>query len=149
MTDFQGMVREWNALIGDKLPDRPTAPSAETRQLYARLKFEESLEWAAAAGCEVRANGVAINPRDFEVVVVGAGDLSAMVHENVDCLYIDFNVMNHLGVRADAPFIAVHLANMQKCPGGFCTFVGGKVVKPAGWRPVDMATVLALAGARP
>lgn len=149
MTDFQGLVRQWNAMIGDRLPETPTPPNEAACVLYSRLKMEEAMEFVDAAGCEVLVDGVPVNARSIRINLRRTPDLVAMVHENTDCLYIDFNIMNQLGVRADVPFLAIHAANMQKCPGGVCSFQNGKVIKPAGWKPADMRVVLALAGMRP
>jgi hypothetical protein len=46
------------------------------------------------------------------------------------------------GVRLWPVFCEVHAANMRKMQGGIIRSEGGKILKPEGWQPADVAGVL-------
>ena len=50
------------------------------------------------------------------------------------------------GVRLWPVFQAVHAANMAKMEGGAVRFEGGKILKPEGWQPADVRSVLQAQG---
>lgn len=140
--DYQQRVMEWNMLIGDKVPARPTMPSEAERVIRCRLLLEETLEFIEASGCVVKFMG------DGRMTVVsmpsaGTPDLAKMVHEQVDAIYISLNNLNIMGVPLEPVFMAVHNANLRKCPGGVVQKRGdGKIIKPEGWKPADVGAVV-------
>jgi predicted HAD superfamily Cof-like phosphohydrolase len=72
------------------------------------------------------------------------GDDAAIVHELADVVYIAYGTAHTRGYPLDAVIAAVHRANMAKVgPGGSLRFrADGKLLKPLGWKPADVAAVL-------
>ena len=72
------------------------------------------------------------------------GDDAAIAHELADVVYIAYGTAHTMGLPLDAVIAAVHRANMAKVgPDGALRFrQDGKLLKPAGWRPADVAAVL-------
>lgn len=71
-------------------------------------------------------------------------DLAAIAHELADVVYIAYGTAHTLGLPLDAVIAAVHRANMAKVgPDGVMHFRhDGKLMKPPGWKPADVAAVL-------
>lgn len=132
-------VKEFHRVCGIATQDRPTTPEEATRVLRCRLLLEEVLEFIKASGCSVQVN---IHRQSFSLLTTHAPDLAAMAQENADIRYIAHG--NDLAMGVDGRvFDAVHHANMRKAPGGVVTRrADGKVVKPDGWKPPDVARVL-------
>jgi len=63
------------------------------------------------------------------------------VHELTDLLYVTYGAILACGVDADAVFVEVHRANMQKLDGP--RRADGKLLKPPNWQPADVAGVIA------
>lgn len=142
MTDYQERLREWDRMCGEDLLAKPTMPIEAQRLLRCRLLLEETLEYIKASGCAVHTFStgrmeVASRPDVFPP------NLAAMAHENADVLYIAFGNANRMGVDAGAVFEEVHAANMRKGHGGvLLRRPDGKILKPNGWRPADVGSVL-------
>ena len=68
-----------------------------------------------------------------------APNLARMAHENADIRYVSHGNDLAIGVDGGAVFDLIHDANMRKAPGGVPVIVNGKVQKPEGWRPADVA----------
>jgi len=74
------------------------------------------------------------------------GDRTAIAHELADVVYVAYGSAHSLGIPLDAVIAEVHAANMRKFPDGKPVLRDdGKVLKPEGWRPADVARVLAAA----
>ena len=69
-----------------------------------------------------------------------SGDLAPLAHELADLLYVVYGALETCGLDADAVFAEVHRANMSKAGGP--RRADGKLLKPPGWRPADVAAVL-------
>ena len=130
-------VKEFHRVCGIETPDRPTMPDEATRILRCRLLLDETLEFIRASGCSVVGSG-----HLGDVLTTHAPDLAAMAQENADVRYIAHG--NDLAMGVDGRvFDAVHAANLAKAPNGVVTRrTDGKVVKPDGWTPPDVARVL-------
>ncbi|QQR47724.1 hypothetical protein JKA73_17460 [Myxococcus xanthus] len=147
---YQDQVREFHRVTGQPCPDRPTMPDAVTRVLRVRLMLEEVLEYAAASGVEVSAMGgdiADVSELDVRAVPWMEPDLTRMAHEATDALYVTLGTLVTMGAPARECFDEVAHANLRKAPGGKVTRrEDGKVVKPEGWVPPDLARVLEQAG---
>jgi NTP pyrophosphatase (non-canonical NTP hydrolase) len=73
-----------------------------------------------------------------------AGDRVAIARELADDVYVAFGSAHSLGIDLEAVIMAVHAANMRKFdPPGPLVGEDGKLLKPPGWVPPDIAAVLA------
>lgn len=135
MSEYE-KVKQFHEVMGIPTKQRPELPDVATIVLRCRLLLEEVMEYIHASGCYVSA-------ADGRVYSSGiAPDLAAMAHENADLRYISLG--NDLAMGVDGRvFDAIHDANLRKAPGGVVTRrPDGKVVKPEGWQPADVARML-------
>lgn len=119
--DAQSAVRDFHRLFGVASADTPSLPSEDALALRVRLIREEARE------CEV-----ALADRD----IVG------IANELADLCYVALGTAIACGIDLSRVFEAVHAANMAKGIGGPRFRGDGKVLKPEGWRPADIATEL-------
>jgi HAD superfamily hydrolase (TIGR01509 family) len=121
------------AVDGSPPPARPIRPDADLLVLRQQLIKEEYEEVTAVYQQLLAAaqNGAQINP---------AKDLAPLAHELADLLYVVYGALETCGLDADAVFAEVHRANMSKAGGP--RRADGKLLKPPGWRPADVAAVL-------
>lgn len=97
----------------------PAMPSEATIKLRQKLHGEECLETHHA---------------------LEAGDVVGTADGIVDQIYVLLGTAISCGIDLDPVWEAVHAANMRKEGGG--TRWDGKILKPAGWQPPDVAAVL-------
>lgn len=138
-------VEAFHRLTGQPVRERPAMPSEAERLLRCRLLLEETLEYIKASGCWVSfPQGGPWLPENLRIVVVKEPDLAAMAHENADVRYIAHGNDLVLGAPPEV-FEEVHRANMEKrwADGTVHRRADGKVVKPPGFMPADVARVLA------
>lgn len=150
-------VHEFMTLFGQPVRYVPTAdiPDGE-RLLRVRLVVEEALEFAQAMG--VRVTGIADNLHEHNahtvqvelngdpLDIVEAGDALA------DLTYVTEGSGWTLGIPLNDVFREVHRSNMAKADpvtGKPNVTDDGKVLKPEGWTPPDVASVLKEAGWEP
>ena len=143
MTDYQAKLREWARMTGERMPAAPEMPTETERVLRCRLLLEETMEYISASGCNV------LHWSDGRMTVEARPDMceadfTAMAHENADVLYIAFGNAVAMGVDMGPVFEAVHAANMRKAgpDGTVQKRTDGKILKPDGWKPADVAAVL-------
>lgn len=141
------LVREFHVAFGRPVRDLPDPGSPEERVLRVRLMLEEVLEFAKAAGVLVAFDGEIIptvNHLGFSAEWFNP-DLTAMAHELADIQYVVSGTAVQLGIPIDSCVAEIHAANMRKLgPDGKPTIdEHGKVRKPDGWKPADVAGVLA------
>ncbi len=148
---LQALVLAFHKAFGLPAPSKPEMPSPEQRLLRARLIFEEALEYVKAAGVLV----IAGSPFS-EIWIEDVGDLGfydaadtdpdevGMIDALCDLASVTLGGAVIQGIDL-APFFAdVHASNMAKLHDGKVVLdEGGKVVKPAGWKPPDLAARLA------
>jgi predicted HAD superfamily Cof-like phosphohydrolase len=80
------------------------------------------------------------------VAATAAGDPVAVADALADIVYVCYGTALAFGVDLDAVMAAVHRSNMAKAgAAGPLVDRRGKVVKPAGWRPPDVAGAAGLA----
>lgn len=104
----------------DLLGDRPAVPESGGAELRYRLILEELEEMRAA---------------------MAAGDLAGVADGGVDLIYVVLGALLSWGIDPRPVFDAIHAANMAKVGGG--RRADGKIPKPPGWEPPDIAAILA------
>jgi predicted HAD superfamily Cof-like phosphohydrolase len=152
MVDERELVRQFHEAfdvrVNDGAPDL-ALPDDRLRMRY-RLVAEEFAELTGALlGPEARAvveQAVAsvmdrpLDDADLVETADATGDLRYVLHGlEIEC-----------GIPGDEVFTEIHASNMAKLgPDGVALRrADGKVLKPAGWRPPDVAGVLARARSR-
>ena len=111
--------------MGAVAPDRPTLPSKALLDLRKTLIREEYKE---------------VNEQFDRLINEETEDMAALVHELTDLLYVAYGAIWACGVDPDPVFAEVHSANMRKLDGP--RRADGKVLKPEGWQPADVAGVI-------
>ena len=117
---------EFHRAVGLGAPDSPTMPDVQTLELRRTLIWEEFNEVMAEFD-KARAAGQVL-------------ELSDLLHELADLLYVTYGTFVACGVDADAVFAEVHRANMQKSSGK--RREDGKILKPEGFKSADVRGVL-------
>ena len=119
----QAQVREFHHSFDLARPDRPSLATPELAALRSRLLLEEVEE---------------------AVQALRGRDLAQIAHELADVAYVTYGAAVTFGVELDDVVAAVHRANMSKLgPDGHAVIVDGKVMKGPGYRPPDIAALLA------
>lgn len=130
MTNFE-KVRQFMQAMGQETPDKPGFPSQEVIELRIRLIEEELQELKEA-----------ITARDLVGVADALGDLKV----------VTYGAAVAFGIPADEVFDVIHTSNMAKLGPDGKPIINdgvlrpdlpvGKVLKPVGWTPPDLAPVL-------
>jgi predicted HAD superfamily Cof-like phosphohydrolase len=123
-------IHDFHLALDGIAPERPTLPPPDTislRQTLLREEYEEVMEAFAQLLAASEAGESA--------------DITPLMHELADLLYVTYGAFTAFGVDADAVFAEVHRANMQKANGP--RRADGKVLKPADFKSADVAAVLA------
>lgn len=123
-------VRRFHEAIGEKPPVSPAYPGPDLLALRRKLIEEERAEVI-----EALERLEAASPEELELRFVNAA------HELADLLYVTYGALVWFGIDADAVFAEVHAANMRKTSGP--KRADGKQLKPPGWKPADVAAVIA------
>lgn len=123
-------IREFHGAInGGELPERPVVPSVELLALRWKLIDEEYGEVVEA-----------FEELKGDLKSGSEGDLTELIHELTDLLYVTYGAILTCGVDADGVFDEVHRANMRKVSGP--VRADGKQLKPEGWQPADVRGVI-------
>lgn len=123
MKTLLGQVREFHSAFEVPVLPTPQFPSEERRKLRYRILREEFEEYVAAE-----------NSDNFEEVADALGDMA----------YIIAGTALEYGIPLDRVLEAIHAANMSKLgpDGRPIKRADGKVIKPEGWQPPDIAAAL-------
>ncbi|MCA9958612.1 MAG: hypothetical protein KC443_06240 [Anaerolineales bacterium] len=129
-------IRQFHLAMGGTLPDVPALPEIDTLIVRRTLIDEEYAEVTAVFNhiFSARQRGEDI-------------DITPLIHELTDLLYVTYGAFWACGVDPDPIFAEVHRANMQKANGP--RRADGKVLKPAGWQPPDVAGAIQRQGQQP
>ena len=125
MSHFADLL-EFHRAVGLSAPNAPTLPDVQTLELRRTLIQEEFAEVRAEFD-KARAAGQVL-------------ELSDLLHELADLLYVTYGTFVACGVDADVVFAEVHRANMQKAGGK--RREDGKILKPEGFKSADVKGVL-------
>jgi HAD superfamily hydrolase (TIGR01509 family) len=126
-------LRQFHAALEGALPAYPTLREADLLALRQRLIAEEYEEVTAVYQQLIAAlqNGEELDP---------IAALTPLAHELADLLYVTYGALETCGLDADAIFAEVHRANLAKAGGP--VRADGKLLKPPGWQPADVAGVV-------
>ena len=130
------LVAEFHHALGDSIPSEPQVPTREVLELRATLiaeEFDEVVEEFAR-----------LRVRLDQETETSALDLADVAHELADLLYVTYGTFVALGVPADEVFAEVHRANALKATGP--RRADGKQLKPVGWAPADILSVILRSG---
>lgn len=143
-TPHQERIEAFMAAGGHQVPDKPTVPSRECRMLRAKLILEECLETIQALGFEVvpagdadhvHKHGVSFreaHPVNMIEVADGCADISV----------VTIGTLSAFGIADESLLREVDRSNMEKFRDGVKHDQYGKIMKPAGWTPPDVLSVL-------
>lgn len=120
MRDCFRDVLEFHRTMGCAIGSAPAVPDRETIQLRRDLIGEEVGEL-------------------LEALV--AGDLPGIADGAVDAIYVIVGTLIACGIDPAPIWAAVHASNIAKAGGP--KRADGKCLKPPGWRPPDVAGILA------
>ena len=120
--DMFNAVKEFHQAFGQRVGDYPFLPSSHERELRVRLMKEEYKEYKKAEE---------------------QSDLVNLASELADIIYIACGTAVSYGIPLDEVFEAIHKANMAKLVNGQALRrEDGKIQKPEGWQPADIAAIL-------
>lgn len=119
-------LHDFQALFGPVF-ERPTVADADILQMRKTLIREEYVEVM-----EALERLISHSEQD---------DLAPLAHELSDLLYVVYGTFWACGIDPDPVFAAVHDANMAKLGGP--RRADGKLLKPPGWKPADIAAEIA------
>ena len=153
-------VREFMRVGEQAMPDRVEIPLAAISATYQLAGLSETL---ADSCIELKEMGAtASNPADKLILLrarlmveelgetlagMVEGDAVQVADGLADLLYVTIGTALAFGIPLEGVWSAVQQANMAKFPGGkIVRDEQGKVVKPEGWTPPDIAGVLAQGG---
>jgi predicted HAD superfamily Cof-like phosphohydrolase len=121
-------VCAFHLAVGLPVLDEPTVPSRARQHLRRSLVVEEVAELLEA---------------------LEEGDLEHIAKEAADVVVVVLGTMAEYGIPFDAVWRAVHASNMAKVgpDGTVRRRADGKVLKPEGWQPPDIAAALSQHGA--
>lgn len=127
-----------------------TMPTEAERLLRVRLVIEEAFEFAEAMGVQVTSIATdlhALNEHSVQVEIIEDAEVDIVEAADAlaDTLYVVYGSGHTLGLPLQDVFDEVHRSNMCKVDEstGFCVVSpDGKVLKPEGWTPPDVAAVL-------
>ncbi len=115
-------VVEFHRAFGLTENSKPTLPSDDVRTLRKKLLEEEFIEY---------------NVGEDKNDIVEIADALA------DLIYIAYGTAVAYGIPLDKVFAEVHRSNMAKLVDGkVIRRDDGKVLKPAGWTPPDIKSIL-------
>lgn len=114
-------VREFNEAFNVHIPEKPTLLSYERSLLRLKLIKEEVNEYDEGLGNK---------------------DIVNIASELSDILYVTYGaILEHgLANHIERVFDAIHTANMAKLGGE--TRDDGKIMKPEGWKPADVESII-------
>jgi predicted HAD superfamily Cof-like phosphohydrolase len=147
--DRKAMVRAFFVVAGQAIAERPRVPDDELLRFRLRLVVEEFFELLRACTCHLSCDMIS----EAELLVSDAIALfksssvnfPELVDATVDIDYVVEGLRIAFGVDSNAVWDEVHRANRNKCGGP--RREDGKLMKPPGWKPPDIAGVLARMGA--
>jgi predicted HAD superfamily Cof-like phosphohydrolase len=147
-------------LAKQELPESPCIPNEEVRLLRAKLIMEEALETIHALGFVVELDWLQDSPggqrthvwqevRNQDVGFVASGngpDLIEIADGCADLSVVTIGTLSACGI-SDLPLLAIVADNnMAKFGKGHSIREDGKLVKPPGHKPPDIAGVLKCQG---
>jgi len=122
MSNMYQDVKEFQTAVGQNVGETPAFPDGPERALRMKLLEEEFNEYQQG---------------EYK------NDLENIAKELADIIYIVCGTAVSYGIPLDKVFDAVHASNMAKLVDGKpVRRADGKILKPEGWTPPDIKTVL-------
>lgn len=122
MTNMFTDVKEFQTAVGQNVGQVPAFPDPAERELRIRLLKEEYEEYIQGE-CK--------------------NDLENIAKELADIIYIVCGTAASYGIPLDKVFDEVHKSNMTKLVDGKpIRREDGKILKPEGWQPPDIKSIL-------
>jgi predicted HAD superfamily Cof-like phosphohydrolase len=147
VTSERDMVRAFHVATQQPVHYVPKMPGSAMRLERCRWVLEETLEFIEACGFSL-----AVDPATgrWNLVETHAPNLANMAQENADIRVLTHGNDLVMGAPPEV-FAEVHRANMAKVDpdGQVLRREDGKILKPEGWQPPDVAGVLRKAGWKP
>lgn len=144
------MVQKFRAANGSVTPIVPTAPPEDRVRLCAKLLMEEAFETVSALyGAPEVFHVQWMNVQELLEKMPVDVDLIKTVDGLTDVDYVNEYIRQEIGVDG-LPFLEeVQRANMAKFGPGSWVREDGKRMKPPGWEPPDIRTLLIKQGWTP
>ncbi len=137
MSKLDNNVREFRKLFGLTFGDTPAIREPE---LQSRMLLEETFETVVAlVGHAVAMEMIMVMAMRLGRAPADGPSLPEVADGLLDLQYIAQGCAQACGIDLDPVLDAVHAANMAKVGG---PVVNGKQLKPPGWTPPDIASVL-------
>lgn len=145
MDKLQRQVRQMHIEILNQ-PHSPAEPQIRTPELRARLIAEEAIETVCAlvggrAGQNIVHELLAKVLQDRAKNKMSGPDLKEAIDGCIDTLVVTYGTLEAIGVDGEPFADEVMRSNMAKKGGPVDAY--GKIGKPEGWTPPDIAGVLA------
>lgn len=132
-------------MLGDQPPQpSPAAPEHDTILLRARLILEEALETINAMGVAVIIDGATAGMANAEFELdPDAVDLVALADGVADLTVVATGTALAFGIDPLPVQQIVDQSNLAKVINGVTRDSNGKIVKPTGWQPPNVAAEIA------
>lgn len=139
MNEAQEKVEEFMRAFGQSIPPHPTL-EGYPQELRMKLILEEALEFVTAAG----ASALVTTTHNTYFEGRDAPDMVEMIDAMCDILYVTYGAASAMGIDLEPFFNEVHRSNMAKLgpDGKPIRREDGKVMKPKGWTPPDLVSLL-------
>lgn len=142
-------IEQFMKLAKQETPAVATLPSEDIRRLRAKLIFEEAMETIKALGFEITLRTGLLqtaisDPADLSFHQMHTPDIIEIIDGCCDISVVTIGALIACGVP-DQPFLeAVDTNNLAKFGPGHTIREDGKLVKPPGHKPPDIAGILLL-----
>jgi predicted HAD superfamily Cof-like phosphohydrolase len=144
MTKLRAQVTEFHQAFGVPAPNKPQAPGLDRVQLRLRLIGEEFCELVNALGCDPQTLKELETAVDWSIRHLGSVDLVDAADALADLDYVIEGTRLEFGIDGEPIADEVHRSNMAKL--GQKPRPDGKITKPEGWQPPDVAGCLKAQG---
>lgn len=143
MTKLRDQLIEFHQAAGQPVLERPQVPPDDRVRLRLKLVAEECFEFLEASLSDAEALEEAkalvlqaILNQEIDVDMIKAADALGDIDYVVEGSRLEF------GVKGEPIADEIHRANMAKFGPGSWVREDGKIMKPPGWRPPDIAREL-------
>jgi predicted HAD superfamily Cof-like phosphohydrolase len=130
--NLQQDVRQFMAIAGQAIPERPQWPDQETMDLRVRLISEEYMETISSMGYNVfvgvsNLDGCWVYEKEFTQAHLNYPNMPETADGLIDLLYVTVGSLLAMGIDMWPLWVEVQRANMAKLGG---PVIDGKLMKP-------------------
>lgn len=141
----QKVVKDFHERFRFEIGDAPCVPKTPVLNIGLKLIREEADEVHRACGwiTDIRF-ATPDNPMGYRSFATGSlVDRVAIAHELADLVFVALGLATRCGIDLSPVFDAVAAANLAKSgPDGPVYREDGKLLKPPGWVPADVASII-------